>query len=430
MLRLKRTILFTALSATLALGQQVTQPSAAGGGGGATSVTAPAVIGKGQLVQGQDGARGIAPNTSDLGVVKLTKGVPSAAASTDLSDSSGLARGAASLTNAGKVPVVGSTPGTLAEGPMSCDAVTGTCTIPTTVFGPKTIGAGASQLPAAASCSGCITIVTDALTAGSATGGGSAISLLRSNGSAWVALGGGGGAAASTDLTDSAGLVRGAAALTTNNKLVEVSTTDGTIQEVSNQTANYIYSGPVSGGAAAPAFRALVSADIPANAANTSGKATTAGAAATVALTGTNTIAGGTALVVTAAGSGYTSAPTSSTAGNGTATCSGTAVIATAISVADPGGASAYLFNPAAALTFPAPVGVAGVQRCYRNATGGTGVITIKMAASNTVDVDGANGSSAGTLVSGGAVGDAACIVSDAANHWYAYVQKGTWTNN
>ena len=41
-----------------------------------------------------------------------------------------------------------------------------------------------------------------------------------------------------------------------------------------NQTPNYFYAGPASGSTAAPAgFRALVSADIPANAANTSGLA-------------------------------------------------------------------------------------------------------------------------------------------------------------
>lgn len=54
-------------------------------------------------------------------------------------------------------------------------------------------------------------------------------------------------------------------------------------------------------------------------------------ATATVALTGTNTIAGGTALVATASGSGFSSAPTSATAGNGTATCSGTATVSTTI---------------------------------------------------------------------------------------------------
>ena len=51
----------------------------------------------------------------------------------------------------------------------------------------------------------------------------------------------------------------------------------------------------------------------------------------TVSLTNTNTIAGGTALVRTAFGSGYTSAPTSATARSGTATCSGTATISTTL---------------------------------------------------------------------------------------------------
>lgn len=56
------------------------------------------------------------------------------------------------------------------------------------------------------------------------------------------------------------------------------------------------------------------------------------GATATVFLTGTNTIAGGSALVVPyGVATGYTSAPTSATASNGTATCSGTAVVSTSI---------------------------------------------------------------------------------------------------
>jgi len=54
-------------------------------------------------------------------------------------------------------------------------------------------------------------------------------------------------------------------------------------------------------------------------------------ATATVALTGSNTIAGGTALVITSPGTGATAAPTSATLGNGTATCSGTATIITAV---------------------------------------------------------------------------------------------------
>lgn len=56
-----------------------------------------------------------------------------------------------------------------------------------------------------------------------------------------------------------------------------------------------------------------------------------ASGAATVALTGTNTIAGGTALVITNTGNASTSAATSATAANGTATCSGTATVATVL---------------------------------------------------------------------------------------------------
>ena len=100
--------------------------------------------------------------------------------------------------------------------------------------------------------------------------------------------------------------------------------------------------------------------------------------------------------------------------------------------VADPGGPSAYLYNNASgAITYNLPAGVAGYQRCYRNATGKSGSITVAVATSNSIDLNGLNGTtSTGTLVSGGALGDAVCLVSDTTNHWYAYVQKGSWTNN
>ena len=57
------------------------------------------------------------------------------------------------------------------------------------------------------------------------------------------------------------------------------------------------------------------------------------GATATVALTGLNVIAGGTAILVTAPGSRYTSIPTTATLGNGTAACSGTATLVTVLNV-------------------------------------------------------------------------------------------------
>jgi hypothetical protein len=99
--------------------------------------------------------------------------------------------------------------------------------------------------------------------------------------------------------------------------------------------------------------------------------------------------------------------------------------------VSDPGDTFDFLYNNSSgAITFNAPAGVVGLERCYRNSTGKTGVITIQMAASNTVDFNGTNGSVAGTLVSTGALADGICINSDATNHWYASPTSGTWTNN
>jgi hypothetical protein len=54
-------------------------------------------------------------------------------------------------------------------------------------------------------------------------------------------------------------------------------------------------------------------------------------AAATVYLTGVNTIAPNTPIQITSAGSGATAAPTTASAGNGTATCSGVATILTGL---------------------------------------------------------------------------------------------------
>ena len=156
------------------------------------------------------------------------------------------------------------------------------------------------------------------------------------------------------------------------------------------------------------------------------------GAAATVALTGTNTIAGGTALVVTAAGSGYTSPPTSSTASAGTATCSGTAVIATSTSVAI--STTGFTFNnTSGALTFVLPTitsGLVGSEFCVRNSATKTAALTLKAPASTTIDMSGANGTAAGTMVSGGALADAACVLATSTTTYVAYLQSGAWVNN
>ena len=85
------------------------------------------------------------------------------------------------------------------------------------------------------------------------------------------------------------------------------------------------------------------------------------GATATVALTGTNTIASGTHLAVTASGYGATVAPTTATLSNGTATCSGTANVITALN-------SAGVFtaqNPGSTTIFGTVSGVIGVGVPY-----------------------------------------------------------------
>lgn len=79
-------------------------------------------------------------------------------------------------------------------------------------------------------------------------------------------------------------------------------------------------------------------------------------ATATVALTGKNTIASGTQLTITAPGYGATTAPTSATLGNGSATCSGTATVQTEITS---GVMTAQ--NPGATTLFASVSGVNGV---------------------------------------------------------------------
>lgn len=98
-----------------------------------------------------------------------------------------------------------------------------------------------------------------------------------SDGSAWAACASGGGGGGGT--VTSVGLSMPAAEWSISGSPV---TTSGTLTvSKTNQSANTVYAGPSSGGASAPAFRALVSADIPATiASNTSGNAATATALA------------------------------------------------------------------------------------------------------------------------------------------------------
>jgi hypothetical protein len=72
-------------------------------------------------------------------------------------------------------------------------------------------------------------------------------------------------------------------------------TTSGTLAvSLATQTANYVWSGPTSGGAATPTFRALVSADIPALSYLSSSGGTVSG---NVVVTGTLEVQGGTTTI-------------------------------------------------------------------------------------------------------------------------------------
>jgi len=183
----------------------------------------------------------------------------------------------------------------------------GNAAVPVTVLGPRTIGAGANQLPAAASCVRCLTVVTDAATTSDCTvGSGNAHAVCYSDGITWGPLGGSG-----------------------------------------------------------------VSGTLPVTVATVSPQA--------VAQTG-------------------------------------------------------FFFNNAAgAMTFNLPAittATVGNQYCFRNYTGRTGAITLQLPAATSVDVDGVNGTAAGTLVSGGALGDSACVVAVAVGQYMAYIGTGVWTNN
>jgi len=128
------------------------------------------------------------------------------------------------------------------------------------------------------------------LTGGSATNG----NCLVFDGSAWApaacASGGGSGTVTSVAATVPSIMSISGSPITTSGTLAISLVT---------QTANQVFAGPTTGSAATPAFRSLVSADIPANAANTSGNA---GTATALAANGTNCSAGSYPLGVDASG--------------------------------------------------------------------------------------------------------------------------------
>jgi hypothetical protein len=99
-----------------------------------------------------------------------------------------------------------------------------------------------------------------------------------------------------------------------------------------------------------------------------------------------------------------------------------------------------YTFNEEATagtgVNYTLPTAAAGKQYCAANAYNGsaanTGVITITTSASGQfiIFTDGTLSATGGNITSGGAAGDAACVVGVDATHWYLYVQAGTWTKH
>jgi hypothetical protein len=117
------------------------------------------------------------------------------------------------------------------------------------------------------------------------------------------------------------------------NVTVSPITTNGSLTAtLANENANTIFAGPSSGAAAAPTFRVLVAADIPSNAANTTGNASTATA---LAANGSNCGANQYAQGVDAGGNAEgCSQPAASTLSNGV-TGSGLVVLQTSPTVKD-----------------------------------------------------------------------------------------------
>lgn len=107
--------------------------------------------------------------------------------------------------------------------------------------------------------------------------------------------------------------------------------------------------------------------------------------------------------------------------------------VSTSTSVADDGYDLSYFFNHYAtagtAVTYTLPTAALCKSKCFRQYTGNTGAITIQTsAAGQYIDQDGTASASGGYVVSGGALGDAACVVAADTTHWFLYVSKGTWT--
>ncbi len=101
---------------------------------------------------------------------------------------------------------------------------------------------------------------------------------------------------------------------------------------------------------------------------------------------------------------------------------------------------SGYTFNQeataATGVAYTLPTAAAGLQYCIGNSYNGsaadTGVLTLNTSASGQfiIFTDGTLSATGGNVTSGGAGGDAACVVGVDTTHWQLYVNRGTWTKH
>jgi hypothetical protein len=88
------------------------------------------------------------------------------------------------------------------------------------------------------------------------------------------------------------------------------------------------------------------------------------------------------------------------------------------------------------AITYTLPNATAGKQYCVANGYNGsspnTGSLKVLTSASGQyiIFTDGTLSAPGGYVVSGGAAGDAACVVGVDSTHWMLYVERGTWTKH
>lgn len=95
--------------------------------------------------------------------------------------------------------------------------------------------------------------------------------------------------------------------------------------------------------------------------------------------------------------------------------------------------AAGFYFCDRAGCTYNLPTitsALVGARICVWNDTTRSGAITLQAPASTYIDKGGALGTVAGTLMSGGALDDSACVIAVTTTKYKALPGTGTWTNN